>query len=201
MNVPPVLRHPIFSLGIAALGAASIGLAGMNAMQANGIAALVWLGVAIFAAVLWALRDKLPAAFGISLAAAAAVNAAGYTMNLWKDRTPFDEIVHAFTTFAGMAVIGWAVLRHWKRPMSRSAVFVPMIGTALLLGVAWEGVEWAIGIIGSLRDTFIDLVMDLLGAVAAAALIHWVAGRQGPQMADPYRTGPASNDRAGASLS
>ena len=39
----------------------------------------------------------------------------------------------------------------------------------LAMGLLWEGFEWVIGIIGSPRDTAVDLAMDVLGGLLAAA--------------------------------
>nr|WP_294171107.1 hypothetical protein [uncultured Sphingomonas sp.] len=105
------------------------------------------------------------------------MNTAGYLQALWHERTPFDETVHGFTAFAGMAAGGWFVLK--QRP-HLSGLLWKAAATGLMIGVAWEGFEWAIGIMGDLRDTIIDLVMDTAGALAAAALLRRVAGPGNP---------------------
>jgi len=106
------------------------------------------------------------------LIVAATVNAAGYILGLWHERTLFDEIVHAFTTFAGMTALIWMATRDGRVLNGASALSV--IAFALLagfiLGLVWEGFEWLIGIIGNQRDTLVDLAMDSLGAVAAGVL-------------------------------
>lgn len=54
------------------------------------------------------------------------------------------------------------------------------VGKILLIGVTigglWEGFEWAIGIIGSLHDSVIDLVMDMVGTALAAMFCFLAAG-------------------------
>lgn len=117
---------------------------------------------------MWFLKAK--PFYAMLLLLAASLNASGYLLNLWREETLFDEAAHLFTTFAGMAALGRAFLtRTSARPSSRLAIL--MVILALILGVAWECFEWIVGIIGNERDTIIDLLMDLAGAVLAALLI------------------------------
>ena len=53
-------------------------------------------------------------------------------------------------------------------------VFLAFAAIGLLLGLLWKAIEWIIGIIGGRTDTLLDLSMDAVGALAAAALISWV---------------------------
>lgn len=167
------LDRPFFAwaCGIV-LGAALAGclwlVLGGEALRSLGPAA-----IAVTAAAALLARRILPAAFGLLLTVAVAVNAAGYVLTLWHERTAFDEIVHAFTSFAGMAAIGWLVLKRRMRP--GLALLWQALAIGLVIGVAWEGFEWAIGIIGSRRDTAIDLLMDGVGALLAAMLLLWLA--------------------------
>ncbi len=108
------------------------------------------------------------------LAIAGLINTAGYLFNLWHDKTIFDEAVHMFTTFAGIAAIGFLGHRAGWLPSGARRWFA-MLALGLVLGIAWEFFELAIGIIGSPRDTIIDLAMDVLGAFAAAVLISAVS--------------------------
>jgi hypothetical protein len=101
------------------------------------------------------------------------VNAAGYLLTLWHDKTIFDEAVHLYTSFAVVAGIGRLAVgkRLLQGQLSRWwALLVVGIG----LGLAWEVFEWAIGIIGSRRDTIIDLLMDTAGAAVVSALVQLV---------------------------
>lgn len=110
-------------------------------------------------------------ALAFLVAAAAAVNAAGYVLGLWHDETIFDEVVHFFTSFALMAALGTALIRRGLAGAFTNRMFLTFGALGLLLGLLWEAVEWAIGIIGGRTDTLLDLAMDLAGAVAAAALV------------------------------
>lgn len=102
------------------------------------------------------------------------VNAAGYLLGLWHEKTMFDEAVHAYTSFAVMTAVGTALVhRRLVRTLIRR-VFLAFAAIGLLLGLLWEAIEWIIGIIGGRTDTLLDLSMDAVGALAAAALISWV---------------------------
>ena len=113
--------------------------------------------------------------YGGLLVVAALLNAAGYALNLWREATIFDEVVHFFTTFVVTAAIGRLVVATRSVP-NLTRLGVLMIASALFLGIAWEGFEWLIGIIGATRDTVMDLIMDMVGAVFAALLIVRVFG-------------------------
>lgn len=175
VSAASITHNAIFSRGTLAILAAALGLAAWNAASGQINDALVWCVIAAIAAGLWYFKAQLPPLHGFLIALAAAVNGAGYTMTLWHDETLFDEIVHGFTTFAGMAAIGWAMMRSGgKFERSRTALFWGMIGLGLVLGLVWEAFEYLIGIIGTPRDTIIDIVMDMIGASAAAVLSCWL---------------------------
>ena len=178
MPTPPIIRPPVFAWCSGAVLAVALGFVAWNGVTGQVSDALVWCGIAAVAAIIFAVRDRLPPLYGFLLALAAAVNGAGYTMTLWHDETLFDEIVHGFTTFAGMAAIGWALARRpGKLRESRSFLVATMLGLALVLGLLWELFEYLIGIIGTPRDTGIDVVMDMIGASLAAALTCWRMSR------------------------
>ena len=109
---------------------------------------------------LTALRK--PSFYAALLALAALVNLAGYLFSLWHEETIFDEAVHAFTSFALVAAIGRA-----RAARTRTLSVWAQLGIALVLGVAWEVFEWMVGMIGTMRDTAIDLAMDAAGGLAA----------------------------------
>lgn len=176
--MPPIIRNPIFLWGCVALLAVALSFVAWNGATGQTIDAYVWCGIAVVTAGVVYFRERLSPIYGFLIALAAAVNGAGYTMTLWHDETLFDEIVHAFTTFAGMAAIGWALHRSdTKLRSSRTVLMWSIIGLGLVLGLLWELFEYLIGIIGSPRDTIIDLAMDMIGAGAAAALTCWIASR------------------------
>ena len=181
MHSRPLINHPAFAWSSVAIlvGAllASVWLGARGEwLQAAGAGAVAGVSGAVLLA-----RRRLPAGFGALIATAGAVNATGYILTLWHERTPFDEVVHAFTSFAGMVAIGWLVLRQHLRPGPR--LFWSAVAIGLAIGLLWEGLEWLIGIIGDRRDTLMDLAMDGLGAVAAGVFLSWLVGRDKPHAA------------------
>ncbi|MDQ3074220.1 MAG: hypothetical protein M3Q88_01215 [Pseudomonadota bacterium] len=163
-----VLAVSCLLLVVAALFGSAFSVAEDNWMGAAAWAACATIGVLALI-----FRRTLPPLFGLLLIIAAVVNTAGYVFDLWRDRTMFDEIVHAFTTFAGLASAGWLFLR--QRPQAGDKLIWIAVGVGLAAGLAWEAFEYAIGMIGDLKDTIIDLVMDMIGAAAAGALVRWLA--------------------------
>ena len=104
------------------------------------------------------------------------VNMAGYIWNLYTQIQWFDEVLHAFTSFAltlplALLLCG-AVLNGAD---SRPILFVLTVaGLGLAVGTLWEIAEWAYdqvvprnAILGK-TDTMIDLIADLIGSVLAA---------------------------------
>lgn len=181
--------HPSFrwasqlALLVAALGALYL-LAENRWSDAAALGAVALLGSIFIAA-----RDRLPSLFTLLFVIAGLVNALGYVLTLWHEATPFDEIVHAFTSFTLCAAAGWLLLSRTKllsgNQNARLILAVAAIG--LVLGLLWEAFEWMIGIIGSPRDTIMDLVMDMVGAIAAGLFCAWAAGNSRHFGAKPVR--------------
>lgn len=167
-----------------ALTAASLVAAVWLALLGKWYEAAIMAGFVVAAVVFGRSRDRLPSVFTFLFTLAAAINAAGYVLELWDSPVWFDEAVHVFTPFAVVAAIGWLMVKRGDtaadvRPW-RYIGKILLIGFSI--GVLWEGFEWAIGIVGSLRDSVIDLVMDMIGAALAAAFCFVAAGseRRGP---------------------
>lgn len=167
-----------------ALRYAAYGLTGLSlAAAAWLLLQRLWWEAAIMvgfvvAAVLFGLsRDRLPSLFTFLFTLAAAINAAGYVWELWHSPFWFDEAVHVFTPFAIVSAIGWLMV--FRGDAAPRAAPWRYVGKILLIGLAigglWEAFEWAIGIIGSVQDTAMDLVMDVIGAALAAALCFTAA--------------------------
>lgn len=131
---------------------------------------LVGVTISAIAGTAIAVRGRFPILLGFLIALAALANAAGYVFSLWHEDTVFDEAVHGFTSFAGMAGIGWAIGRH-RRVWSDALLFAAIIALGIAFGLLWEGFEWLVDMIGSRRDTLIDLAADTIGAVLAGLLI------------------------------
>lgn len=144
-------------------------------VEAGALSALGGLGGLFLKA-----QDRLPALFVLLVVIAGVVNAAGYVLGLWHESTPFDEIVHAFTSFSVCAGAGWLILglTQMLRAGETGKVVLAVLAIGLVLGLVWELFEWVIGIIGGAEDTMVDLLMDGLGAAAAGLFCAVVARRQ-----------------------
>jgi hypothetical protein len=177
MKAPAIVRHPAFLWASGGVILAALVLLILSSLSERWGDVVAWGAIAVVAIAVIEGRDRLPALLGFLIALTAAVNGAGYALTLWHEETSFDEIVHFFTTFAGMAAIGWALLdaRSIGR-LSRTNLFVTIVGIGFILGVLWEGFEALIGISGRPKDTLIDLLMDSGGAALAAGLICWLKG-------------------------
>lgn len=85
--------------------AATIG-AVVSLLQTNNAAAAAWASCAAIGSCAVIGRRSFPPLFGFLITLAASVNVTAYVFTLLHERTPFDEFVHAHTTFAGIAAIG-----------------------------------------------------------------------------------------------
>ncbi len=164
----------VSSIGLLVIAFGAIRLA----MLGRWVDALVFAALIVLAILFMAAKTGLPRIFTALFLVACAVNASGYVFTLWHEETAFDESVHAYTSFTVAAAAGWylVVRREVASDPLRQVAIITAIG--LVLGLLWEVFEWAIGIIGSRRDTMIDVVMDTIGSVAAGAFCAWAASRQ-----------------------
>jgi len=151
----------------------------------------------VFAAVMWALADGpraalafvlvAPAAFGVRwlpagerldgmLCSVLLIAQLGAAAGLTQSAGWWDAIAHAVT-----AALLTAVLVTLLPARSLACGFLGV----LLLSLAWEGAEWASDTIfetqfaPSLSDTRSDLALDVIGAVAGAAIIATHANARG----------------------
>lgn len=156
-----LLRSPVWRL---LAWAAAAGLAALLVVVWTARhAVLVWSLAIFLAAALGVLRLRpvLPDLFACLLVLAALLNAAGGAFTWFETIAWYDEAIHAFTGFAGLAAIGWLAAR---RRDDRRRMLVPWCaGLGLVLGIGWEVIE---GLVGNLawRDTLSDLVLDTVGA-------------------------------------
>lgn len=142
------------------------------------------LGLVLFLVVsfVFVIRDnKLPTLFDFLFVLAALLNATGWVWDLFGMPGPYDEIVHAYTTFAITLALSFLVygsmLNIFRNHTLLYLVTITSFGIAI--GALWEVTEWSAGkilntqVIESLDDTIIDLVMDTLGAGLAALISLW----------------------------
>ncbi|NDJ20507.1 hypothetical protein GS682_02385 [Nostoc sp. B(2019)] len=142
------------------------------------------LGLAFFLVVsfVFVIRDdKLPTLFDFLFVLAALLNATGWVWNLFGMPGPYDEIVHAYTTFAITLALSFLVYGSMLNIFRNHTVLylVTITSFGIAIGALWEVTEWTAGkilsteVIESLDDTIIDLVMDSLGAGLAALISLW----------------------------
>ena len=158
-------RYAAYCLtGIALIGAVYL------ALQGRWSEAAIMAGFVITAVLFARWRDRLPSLFTCLFALVAAINAAGYVFELFASPPWFDEFVHVITPFAIVAALAWIMIRRDDAyPVTNPAGYlVKIVLLGILIGVLWEGFEWLIGIIGTTRDTLIDLAMDTIGSLLAA---------------------------------
>lgn len=141
------------------------------------------LGVFLLASFAFvALENHLPTLFDMLFVLAALLNAGGWVWDLFYQPGLYDEITHAFTIFAITLALSFlaygSLLTSFRHHKWLYVLTIASFGIAI--GAVWEVTEWSAGkifpseVIGSLNDTIIDLVMDLLGAGVAAPLSLWV---------------------------
>lgn len=122
------------------------------------------------------LLKQLPSLFAFMLVVAALLSGAGGVFDWFEAFRWYDEAVHTYTGFAGMAAIGYLYAR--RRTLPRSHLVWWCTGMGLLLGSGWEVIE---GLIGDLEavDTASDIVLDTAGAALGGAFA-WQALQQAP---------------------
>lgn len=131
---------------------------------------------------LFLASKRLPSLFALLFVLAAFINAASWAYGLWSLFPVYDNVVHAYTTFAGTITIGYlAYQSNTVQFNSIGWLFMLSISTfGVGFGVFWEFFEWAAGMRSSYQDVMTDLLMDTLGA-AAVAVASAYAVRRRPQ--------------------
>ena len=126
----------------------------------------------LVASFLFVLKDRqLPTLFDLLFVIAALLNAFGW-IGLFYQPGPYDEITHAYTTFAITLALSFIVYKPML-PVFRShrwLYILTIISFGIAIGALWEVFEWVTATINSLDDTIVDLIMDTIGATAASLL-------------------------------
>jgi VanZ family protein len=155
------------------------------------LAALVLLGdvtatliVAVFLALSFAhlLRsDRRPAVFDVLFALAALAGAIGYAFGLFDEIVPYDELTHAFTTFS-VSLAFHFLFYGGAVPERRAVALATSVFTlGVTVGAYWEIFEWFFVGKFTMADTISDLLVDSLGALAAA-LVALALRRSGDRL-------------------
>ena len=154
-------------------------------MQGRFTGALTLAGFLVAALVFVTREDRLPPVFDFLFVVAALVNAAGWVWNLFERPGPYDEIAHAYTTFAITLALG--LLAYGSLFGSFRAhrwLFMLVIASfGIAVGALWEVAEWSADkllpadVVSGLDDTIVDLIVDSLGALVAGAVAVWALGK------------------------
>ena len=155
------------------------------------LAALVVLGdltaaliVAVFLVLSFAhlLRtDRRPAVFDVLFALAALAGALGYTLDLFGEIVPYDELTHAFTTFS-VSLAFYFLFYRGAVPERRAVALATSVFTlGVSVGAYWEIFEWFFVGHYTMADTINDLLVDSAGALAAA-LVALALRRRGDRL-------------------
>jgi hypothetical protein len=164
------------------IGQSLLGLAVIAAVvQGNELNAIALAGFLIASLVFVVRDDRLPTLFDFLFVVAALLNAGGWVWQLFYQPGPYDEITHAFTTFAITLALSFLVYRSMLTVFRQHKVLylLTIASLGIAIGALWEVAEWTAGkvlateVIGSLDDTIVDLIMDSLGAGLAAVISLW----------------------------
>ena len=155
------------------------------------LAALIVLGdltaaliVAVFLVLSFAhllRRDRRPAIFDVLFALAALAGALGYTLDLFGEIVPYDELTHAFTTFS-VSLAFYFLFYGGAVPEQRAVALATSVFTlGVSVGAYWEIFEWFFVGHYTMADTISDLLVDSVGALAAA-LVALALRRSGDRL-------------------
>ena len=155
------------------------------------LAALIVLGdltaaliVAVFLVLSFAhllRRDRRPAIFDVLFALAALAGALGYTLDLFGEIVPYDELTHAFTTFS-VSLAFYFLFYGGAVPEQRAVALATSVFTlGVSVGAYWEIFEWFFVGHYTIADTINDLLVDSAGALAAA-LVALALRRRGDRL-------------------
>lgn len=148
-------------------------IAALLAMALKAQQPALVLAMSIFLAATLAIQlllKRLPGLLAFLLVLAALLNGAGGAFEWFESVWWYDEAVHTYTGFAGLAAIGWLYAHERRRPLAFLVGWCAAMGLAL--GIGWEVIE---GLVGDLEA--VDTVTDILLDTAGAALGGWLAWR------------------------
>ena len=138
------------------------------------------VGVFLVLSFVHLLREEArPNVFDLLFALAAVLGAVGYSFNLFSRVVPYDEITHSFTTFAVSLAFYFLFYRGAVPRQQAVAMATSVFTLGVTIGAFWEIFEWVTGNRYGMADTISDLVVDSIGALAAACValvVRWRGG-------------------------
>ena len=163
-----LIRSPLYRPVLLALRVALCLFLAALLLMGDVTAALI---VAVFLALSFAhlLRsERQPAFFDVVFALAALAGALGYAFDLFGEIVPYDELTHAFTTFS-VSLAFYFLFYGGAVPERRAVALGSSVFTlGVTVGAYWEIFEWFFIGKFTLADTISDLLVDSIGALAAA---------------------------------
>ena len=176
-----MVRSPLYRPVLLTLRVALCVLLAALLIMGDITAALI---VAVFLALSFAhlLRsERRPAFFDVVFALAALAGALGYVFDLFGEIVPYDELTHAFTTFA-VSLAFYFLFYGGAVPERRAVALGSSVFTlGVTVGAYWEIFEWFFVGKYTMADTISDLLVDSIGALAAA-LVALVLRRRGDRL-------------------
>jgi hypothetical protein len=176
-----LIRSPLYRPILLTLRVALCILLATLVVMGDITAALI---VAVFLALSFAhlLRsERRPALFDVVFALAALAGALGYAFDLFGEIVPYDELTHGFTTFS--VSLAFYFLFYGGAVPERKAVALgsSVFTLGVTVGAYWEIFEWFFVGKYTMADTISDLLVDSIGALAAA-LVALVLRRRGDRL-------------------
>ncbi len=176
-----MVRSPLYRPVLLTLRVALFVLLAALLVMGDVTAALI---VAVFLALSFAhlLRsERRPAVFDVVFALAALAGALGYAFDLFGEIVPYDELTHAFTTFA-VSLAFYFLFYGGAVPERRAVALGSSVFTlGVTVGAYWEIFEWFFVGKYTMVDTISDLLVDSTGALVAA-LVALVLRRRGDRL-------------------
>ena len=146
-------------------------------LQGDVSAALI---IAVFLVLSFAhlLRStRRPTVFDLLFALAALMGALGYAFDLFGEVVPYDELTHSFTTFS-VSLAFYFLFYAGAAPQQRAVALATSVFTlGVTVGAYWEIFEWFFVGEYTMADTIGDLIVDSLGALAAALVALFLRWR------------------------
>lgn len=129
--------------------------------------------VPAIAFLLW--KERLPSLFGLLFVLAALINAGGWAWDLYYTIGWYDEVAHAYTSFAVALAVAFLVYYEVQQDFrDHFVVFaLSVVAFGIAIGALWEVFEWVVGALDGLDDTINDLVMDSIGSILAGLFSTW----------------------------
>jgi VanZ family protein len=125
--------------------------------------------------------DRRPAVFDVLFALAALAGALGFVFDLFDEIVPYDELIHAFTTFS-VSLTFYFLFYRGAVPERRAVALATSVFTlGVTVGAYWEIFEWFFVGKYTMADTISDLLVDSGGALAAA-LVALALRRSGDRL-------------------